>query len=149
MKNVAFLTYNTVCEGLSNGWHGSNGHRALVLQNTNGEGSLRGGPIGEEGRREQIGILWSELQKALPDLDHVVIYVGVRGSERAIALAAQLPAAKVTFVLCDCSMFAKDMLIQKAGLAEAGRMFCECGGHRTMGSLFERFMETGELAQAA
>ncbi len=148
MERVAFLTYNTVVDGLANGWQGSNGHRALVLQNTNGEGARKGGPIGAAKRGEQIDALWEELLQQLTDLDHVVVYVGTRGSERAIAYAALLPASKVTFVLCDCGLPFKEDLIQMAGLTDARRMPCECGGHRTMKTLYERFLETGELQPA-
>lgn len=99
--------------------------------------------------RDEIGTLWGKLQETIAEIEHVVVYVGSNGSERAIALAAQLPASKVTFVGCDCGLLQKEAMVQTAGLAAARRMLCECGGHRTMGQLFERFMETGELAPAA
>lgn len=145
MNNVAFVTYNTVGDGLSSGWHESNGRRALLLQNSKGEGTLSSGPIGTDRRREECDILWGELQKELSHLDHVVVYVGVRGSEHAIELAGQLPASKVTFVACPCDLLSKEILVQEAGLIDAGRLLCECGGHRTMGMLYERFMVTGTL----
>lgn len=146
MKNVAFVTYNTVGGDLSSGWYsGPEGRRALVLQNTKGDGSPSSRAIGEGNRREQIGLLWIELQKSLPELDHVVVYVGANGSESAIKLAAQLPASKVTFVSCDCGLPFKEVLIQQAGLTEATRVLCECGGHRTMEKLYLGFMGTGAL----
>lgn len=121
---------------------------ALVLQNTKGDGGLNRGHIGTERRREEIGILWEKLQESLPYLDHVVVYVGASGSERVIALAAQLPASKVTFVGCDCGLPNKEALIQAADLDDARRILCECGGRRTMKLLFQNFMETGELLLA-
>lgn len=146
MQRVAFLTYNSVGSGLSNGWHeGLNGRRAFVLQNTKGEGTLDKGPIGAAKRTEQTGILWSLLQEELPNLDHVVVYVGTRGSESAITLAAKLPASKVTFVGCDCNLPLKEMLVRSAGLGEAQRLLCECGGHWTMRELFDNFLRSGEL----
>lgn len=157
MKNVAFLTYNTVGEGLSNGWHGSNGRRALVLQNTKGsrwlayQGSLDpDGHATEAGRvRDEISTLWDELQKGIADLDHVVVYVGSNGSEQAIALAAKLPEGKVTLVACGCGLFEKKVLARALGLANPRWVRSECGGHGTMGLLYERFMATGELTPAA
>jgi 1-aminocyclopropane-1-carboxylate deaminase/D-cysteine desulfhydrase-like pyridoxal-dependent ACC family enzyme len=147
MKTAAFITYNQLGEGkISTGWHESDGRRALVLQNTKGEGSLKlGKPIGAEKRAEQISLLWAELRKELSSLDHVVVYVGTRGSEEAIKLAAELPEEKVTFVGCDCGLPIKELLIRAAGLPKAGRILCECGGHHTMLSLYERFMATGVL----
>lgn len=151
MKTCAFVTYNQLGEGnIPSGWHEQNGYKALVLQNTKGRGALRGpdsrGGIGRDSRLEQIDLLWTDLEKALPELDHVVVYVGTNGSERAIELVGQhLPADKVTFVGCDCGLPIKELLIQKAGLPTAGRMLCACGGHNAMLSLYERFMATGEL----
>ena len=140
MQTAAFLTYNKIGQdsNLQDGWHESNGRRAFVLQNTKGDGSYRnGGPIGTERRREEAGLLWAKVREVLPQLDHVVVYVGTGGSEQAITLAAQLPASKVTFVACDCNLFHKEMLIQQSGLSEAGRVLCECGGHRAMEVLDE------------
>ena len=162
MKHVAFLTYNTVGKQLSSGWHdGPDGRRALLIQNSKGHRFAVDSIIGDradpppgyarsDGQyvdtvRGEIDILWGQLQQALSELDHVVVYVGSSGSEQAIALAAHLPATKVTFVGCDCGDLKKELLIQSAGLNEAGRVPCECGGCQTMERLFTRFMETGEL----
>jgi len=149
MKKVAFVTYNSLGSEISipSGWHdGPDGRRALLLQNIKGEGSRqKDGAIGAEKRREQICDLWIELQKFLPELDHVVIYVGANGLEFAITLALQLPASKVTFVGCNCGLAFKKDIIQVAGLAEAGWVLCECGGHRTMEELYLNFMGTGKL----
>lgn len=160
MKNVAFVTYNTVGDELASGWHERDGRRALVLQNTKGDswcvdrknppkiGESDYSPCGDR-RRAEISTLWIELHKALPELDHVVVYVGARGSERAIELASTLPAPKVTFVSCDCGLARKVELIVAAGLSYAGRVDCECGGRQTMRELFEGFMQSGELVPVA
>lgn len=144
MKKVAFVTYNTL-GNLVSGWHTQDDRSALVLQNTKGEGSLIEGPIGRDNRMNQIGVLWSELQRSIPTLDHVVVYVGADGSQRAIAMAAQLPPSKVTFVACDCGLSIKEALIQASGMSEAGRILCACGGHYAMRGLFDHFMATGTL----
>lgn len=154
MMCVAFVTYNTVGGGLSNGWHeGPNGRRALVLQNTTGSTWFAkqrvqnaAERIAEDDRvRDEIGNLWDQLQKALPNLDHIVVYVGSSGSERAIGLAAQLPAQNVTFVLCDCGIGYKLNLIRGNGLANAQLVPCECGGHGSMRRLYDRFMRSDAL----
>ncbi|MBI4457791.1 hypothetical protein HY633_02410 [Candidatus Uhrbacteria bacterium] len=158
MKNVAFVTYNTVGDQLSSGWHdGPGGRRALLIQNTRGQRwgarSNPGVPSGgnrttdesADRVRGEIDTLWGQLQQALSELDHVVVYVGANGSEQAIAHAAKLPASKVTFVGCTCGLPYKESMVRSAGLASARRVVCECGGHRTMGRIFTRFMETGEL----
>lgn len=145
MEKVAFITYNEVGEKIASGWHERNGHRALVLQNTKGQGGLTDGPIGEANRREQINLLWQELRQQLSAIDHIVVYVGTNGSEAAIALASELRPEQVTFVGCDCNIFAKEMLIQAAGMDKSKRLLCECGGHMTMEWLLNRFLETGQI----
>lgn len=157
MRKVAFVTYNRVGDGVVSGWHDSNGRQALVLQNSRGEEwavdpIYKSSPNYSRAKvecvdrvRDEIGNLWGQLQEVLPELDHIVVYVGSAGSERAIELAAQLPASKVTFVGCDCGLPFKEATVLRAGLAEARRMLCECGGVRTMGRLYAAFMATGEL----
>lgn len=161
MKSVAFLTYNTVGDGqVGNGWHGSNGRRAFLLQNTRGKrwgarrdpnvpsGSMRTTDEYADRVRDEIGELWTLLEGQIAELDHVVIYVGANGSERAIGLASRLPADKVTFVGCDCNLPYKEMLVRAAGMTRSRRILCECGGHRTMGRMFETFMDSGSLLPA-
>lgn len=156
MKAVAFVTYNTVGDKLSSGWHGSDDRRAFVIQNSRGydwavkETSTpadfdRLDTANVNRVRDEIGTLWGQLQEALPALDHVVVYVGSQGSERAIALAAQLPADKVTFVGCDCGLAIKAALIMAAGFNPSQLVLCECGGRRSMRRFYEAYMETGEL----
>jgi hypothetical protein len=157
IAKTGFVTYNTVGEGLASGWHdGPSGRRALVLQNSKGEAWGAADPAtydytpsegdGLVARRDaEIRNLWGQLREALPELDHLVVYVGANGSQRAIAMAAVLPATKVTLVGCDCGIRLKTDLARSHGLAKAAWVDCECGGHRTMRKLFEAFMETGTL----
>lgn len=147
MNNVAFVTYNSVGDNLSSGWHGSGERRALVLQNTRGRRWAVEPRTGIHADRVmgEIGDLWGQLQQALSELDHIVIYVGDSGSEHAIELAAKLPASKVTFVACGCGFARKESMARAVVGLEARVLSCECGGHRTMGRLFQRFMDSGEL----
>jgi hypothetical protein len=149
MRTCAFVTYNQLGEGeVSSGWHEQGANRALVLQNTEGKGSLKSNnPIGEAARVSQLNLLWSDLQKSLPNLDEVVVYLGAKGSQRAIELLreSEVPAEKVTFVACDCGLGAKEAMIQVAGFDMANRILCNCGGHRVMKKLFVGFMDEGKL----
>lgn len=145
MQGIAFITYNTL-DGIASGWTENNEHRALILQNTKGEGSRQNGsPIGADNRIEQLDALWPELRQAMPTIDHVVVYVGYDGSERAIFLASQMPVEKVTFVMCDCGTDHKVAMIAAVGLKRARRVNCECGGHLTMARMVHHFLATGEL----
>ncbi|MEK7520239.1 MAG: hypothetical protein AAB581_03310 [Patescibacteria group bacterium] len=169
MRQVGFVTYNSVGDGVADGWHKAEDRQAYVLQNSKGERFAVDGVNGGEfetlfelfegkfnradgkyadGVSDEINAIWRKLQAVVNDLDHLVVYVGSAGSERAIELARQLPASKVTFVGCDCGLPFKEALIQKAGLTKAGRVLCECGGRRTMKAIFDRFMKTGALLPA-
>ncbi len=144
MKSIAFITYNTL-DGIQSGWTESNGHRALILQNTRGEGSLENGePIGSVNRADQVETLWNKLLQVVSTIDQVVIYIGVRGSERAIALAAQLPSEKITFLMCRCSFELKVKMIEEAGLKQAKRIVCDCGGHEAMSTMVRDFLASAD-----
>ena len=98
----------------------------------------------DKNRIETITSIWSELEKVIPELDHLVIYLGTGGSDKAIELAAQhVPAEKVTFVSCDCNLSHKEMVIRRTGLANCRRLLCNCGGHDTMETLYKSYMVEG------
>ena len=149
MKNIAFITYNNMLD-IPAGWHERDGRRALVLINSKGKRSAAvqsdrwsaGQAVAVE---KEVLDLWDELDQALPELDHIVVYVGASGSEEGIRRAARLPASKVTFVLCDCGLSYKRQLIDLHGLKQAPVKMCECGGRHRMRELFVRFMDGGQL----
>ncbi len=150
MKNIAFVTYNNMGDDLAAGWHEREGRRALVLINSKGRRSAadqsdRWSASQAGAVTREVTDLWDELDRALPELDHVIVYVGASGSEEAIRRAAGLPASKVTFVLCDCGLPAKEWLLRSQGMGIAERILCECGGRQTMRALYESFMRSGQL----
>ena len=161
INTCAFVTYNQVGDTLSSGWHDSGDRRALLIQNSRGftwgareerDVSVVNVRLEDQATNRvvsEIETLWGQLQQALPELDHIVVYVGSRGSERAIELASQLPACKVTFVGCECGLPIKEAMLQRAGLGRARRVLCECGGRQTMEFLYKNFMQTGELLPIA
>jgi hypothetical protein len=157
----AFVTYNNVGDGsLASGWHSHEGREVLLLQNTRGYKWAVQEPAGGADRpppgydrddtenvravKSQIEQLWDALRAEADSLDFIVIYLGASGSERFIELAQGLPASKVTFVGCDCELGLKTRMIREAGLWEAGRIICECGGRRTLGHLLKRYLYTGQ-----
>jgi hypothetical protein len=145
-KKVAFVSYNSIGRGLTNGWVEQNGNHALVLQNSKGDRLAAPLPSLEAPLVvcQEIRTLWGELREALPTLDHVFIYVGANGSEVAIKLSASLPGDKVTFVTCTCKRNFKEELI-RASNSTARVVTCDCGGIDEMGMFYERFLETGSI----
>ena len=156
LTKVAFLTYNTVGDPgeVANGWHERNGRRALVLQGPTNQWHLMrliaGSTVGSSSKVDlavagQIDNLWDSLLKALPELDHVVIYVGIGGANRAIELAAQLPPEKVTFLFCSCGRNSKIALMNEKVPGARLMETTFCGGCMQMLGLFTSFLENGDL----
>ncbi len=143
ITKFGFVTYNTL-PSFENGWVKSKdgSRQALIVQDTNGRGSLtEGGRTRSQGEIEaEIAKLWEGLGASLNELDRLVVYVGSNGSERAIEQAAKMPAEKLTFIGCRCGLEKKEAMVQAAGLGNAQRMLCECGGHHTMTEMIRRFL---------
>lgn len=129
MKNIALVSYNSICLGQQSGWQEQEDRRALVIQN--------------------YGAYWMVKEdsfiKSLSELDHIVVYVGARGLHDALKLASPLPPEKVTFVLCPCDLGEKYLSISRAGFRQSQQISCECGGLLTMNKLLTNFLETGQL----
>lgn len=96
-----------------------------------------------EKRREAISDLYSQLTDVLPQMDHIVVYLGASGSEKAIDLVSHLPLEKITFVSCKCSLERKLEMVAHFKLESTRVVWCECGGHEMMHELFKSFMRTG------
>lgn len=96
-----------------------------------------------EKRKETISDLYSQLTDVLPQMDHVVVYLGAGGSEKAIDLVSHLPLEKLTFVSCNCAFERKLEAVKRFGLENTRVVTCKCGGHETMHELYKSFMQTG------
>jgi len=157
MKKVAMLSYNTILPHRGNGW--VTGNRNLYLiQDDNGKSWFeQRRELNEAERRnskDAIGTVknvvrhhWDQLSNMLNEFDQVIIYVGANGSEVAIECAAQseLPPEKAVFVMCNCNRMEKRVLMEKNGFGTSIVKTCECGGHRSMAKIAERFLETGHV----
>lgn len=164
MPSAAFLTYNNVRsprtrELVKSGWYEEHDRRALVLtydkSNTQVEAGMRlalwrystehsAATIATAG--ERIDDLWPRLTEVVSTLDHVVIYLGVHGTEHAIEMAKKLSIDRLLFMMCDCDIPWKRRLLTQAGLQGAKTIVVqECGGDFSMYQLFRAFLETGEL----
>lgn len=166
MKNttVGFMTYNAIGRAgtISNGTYETPERRAIVLQGSpkdtwavcKADGGEKIAPPGYDRDQSryvnfvsnEIDRLWTDLSRAIDELDHIVIYVGAKGSERALELAASLSPEKVTLVMCDCELGRKLYLVSQTGkLKEARRILCECGGNETFHRMFRCYLETGTV----
>jgi len=144
---VAMVSYNAFAPG-ENGWKKNGDNSVLLLQNENGKRwgvkQFGGGPAE---CRVQVESLWDQLKKELPTIDKVIFYVGSRGAERVIELAAEngLTPDRAVFVFCDCNMRSKQGVIRDRGFEDAAIMMCECGGHSTMSRIYDSVLENGTI----
>lgn len=152
---IAILTYNQVDGIQTSGWIEKNGRRALVIQ---GDKAWGAGQAPEEythgegdrekrikARSDTIERLWADFAQISADFDQVFIYLGTKGSERAVQLASCLAAERVTFVACTCGLERKEALVQMAGLGACGRIVSSCGGHATLAQILNEFFEMGRI----
>jgi len=158
---IALLTYNCIGEAgeYQNGWLELNGHSIFIGQNSKGlewgsgpipisqdpdsEFDELGNPAKQysESRKEIVFGLAEQLKDALHQLDLLVVYLGVKGSEAGLALASELPAEKIAIVTCGCEREAKHEMVKKVGLINAGKITCSCGGQSKMKKLLEEMIE--------
>ena len=162
MRTVAFVSYNVTKPNELSGWKSvkkGNG-RILLLQpeipTSSGQRVLYFGE-NEEGKnkvRKIIDDLWPTLAKDFSSLDRVVFYLGAGGSEafieRVVGSELFKSPQKVVFFICSCKMQEYVNLIKKHKLNASKVFRCniranDCEGTQTMGSLYDYFMDTGEL----
>lgn len=169
MPRTAFVSYNEIYDAtekghvVAPGWHSQDDRAALALQTSTPmdlaeaifefallTASVESATIMSEALNARshavVDEVWPQLQAALDTLDHVVLYIGDSTAEKVINLARQIPAPKLTFVMCDCNLHWKQQMISNVGLHEANMVVIrQCGGESAMGTFFRAFLETGEL----
>ena len=134
-KKVAIVTYNRIGEGqYENGVIRRNGVELFVAQNGH---RSKWAAFAESTDAEKKEARIRTAQRVakdleLADMDHVYVYVGSNGGEEMIRQTRDLPARKLTYVMCDCGWSSKRRLIQELGNSNADLMECECGGRDTL-----------------
>lgn len=144
---VAMFSYNGFVSGERNGWKVGANNDLLLIQDPEGRpwGTTQSG-LSISGMTSEshsaIGTAWQALEAEIPKLDKFIIYVGSYGAERAIELAKQnnIPAGKITFVMCDCGLSNKLQSIRKCSYEVSTQVMCECGGRSTMNRLYQEYM---------
>ena len=140
-KRIAIVTYNRIGEGqYENGVTRHNGTELFVAQNGH-RSKWAVSPDSSESDKEETRIRMAQRVARdlnLADMDHVYIYVGSHGGEEMIRQTRDLPAAKITYVMCDCGWSAKRRLINDLGNAAAETVECECGGRNTLAQIARR-----------
>lgn len=152
---VAMISYNMFVDGECNGWKNNGENGVLLLQNSDGnkwgvdQNATTGAQLkaGADDCVLKVNGLWSQLVEVLPTIDKVVFYVGSYGAERVIELAAEhgLTPDRAIFILCDCNMTKKMGVIRSRGFSSSKVVYCECGGHGTMGRLYNDVLTKGSL----
>ena len=152
---IALVSYNIFLEDEDNGWKTQGDNSIFLLQNS-GHGyrvcnERFGAPQGEQrDAKDSVDLVqglinrhWQILSDILSELDHVVVYVGTHGAEKAIELAhvANLDPQKMSFVLCDCKKAVKLDLLKRFGFAGSRKIDCECGGQESMRRIYHRVFD--------
>jgi hypothetical protein len=134
-QKIAIVTYNRIGGGqYENGlmergdkqiYIAQNGHKSKWVSDPSNPESEK-----EARRKSMAGYVVKSLD--LTDMDQVYLYVGSNGGEEAIRQTAQIPAEKITYVMCDCNWSGKTRMISEHGNSNARIQSCECGGRETL-----------------
>ena len=144
IQQVAVITYNRIGDGqYGNGVTDAPGIRLFIAQN--GHKSEWAADPDYGTRESRIKTRKHMAQRVanmvqLEEMDHVFIYVGTSGGEEAIRESRDLPAHKVTYVMCDCNWGHKLDLIRSIGNAGAKIIECSCGGQGKLASIVKRLL---------
>jgi hypothetical protein len=148
MEKVAIVTYNRIGreygnQEYKNGVMKGENKEIHIFQNERGtfaewrsEGSPMGETMARAARADAARGVTGKLK--LEELDRIYLYVGASGGEKAIEQTRDLPASKITYVMCDCDIRHKRNLIKVIGNADARVIRSECGGNYTL----ERILNT-------
>ena len=152
MEKVAFVTYNKIGSDYGppeykNGIIKTESKEIHIFQNereTFAEWEREGSPMGEAmahaARTAAARAVTGKLR--LEELDRIYLYVGASGGEKAIEQTRDLPASKLTYVMCDCDMKHKLNLIRVIGNADARVIRSECGGNFTLETVLKKELKS-------
>lgn len=148
VHTAVFLTQTTLGVGIYD-----TGTRKSVFENNRQAFVLQGFmPMEVDGKcvavhekyvRETVEELFHELLNLSGIANHLVVYLGERGFESAIMLAAKFPQESVTFVSCPCNANEKMDALARARFKKMRVISSECSGWITMERLFHSFLDTG------
>jgi hypothetical protein len=139
-QRVAIVTYNRIGEGqYENGVMQRGGVDIYIAQNGHRTRWAADGSNDKEATRRRVA---GYVTKAfdLTDMSHVYLYVGSHGGEEAIRQTADIPATRITYVMCDCNLSTKQELIRSCGNAAAEVQMCECGGRDTLERILRQLL---------
>ena len=138
-KRVAVVTYNRVGDGeYDSGVIRKNGLELFIAQN--GHKSKWAASDGSWADRSQVrgrtaANVLSEID--LTEMDHTYLYVGASGGEQGIIETKEIPADKITYVMCGCNSSMKRNMIDMFGNRNAEIISAECGGQYTLGRIVD------------
>lgn len=136
---TVLISYNPV-NGFRSGWYAR--RRVFVCASDKGFGSdIGGGKNDYERAGSVMHKLSGEYYRGSVPVErvkHYFIYAGLYAMDQAIGIAKSLKSqssnAPVTVVACSCDSSKKRALLDGTGIDIT---WCECGGHKTMGSIAE------------
>ena len=133
-QKIAIVTYNRIGEGqYENGLMERDDKQIYIAQNGHrSKWAADGGSESEKFDRRQSVAGYVAKSLDLTDMDQIFLYVGSNGGEEAIRQTAQIPADKITYVMCDCNWSRKNNMIREHGNISAKIEGCECGGQKTL-----------------
>ncbi|KYK27240.1 hypothetical protein AYK26_04225 [Euryarchaeota archaeon SM23-78] len=141
-KKIAIISYNVIGKGqYDNGVLKGKGVEIHISQN--GHKSKWAASQGSWKEKEEARkVVAKDVVGMIPleEMDHVYLYVGADGGEEAIKQAKDVPADKISYVLCGCNYGMKKGMIKEFGKAQAEIIKCECGGREKLEQILKQYL---------
>jgi hypothetical protein len=138
-KKIAFVTYNRIGNGeYDNGVLKRNGIEIYIAQNGHRAKWASGGQDAPPDQTDlnRASAISDILERvSLEDMDHSYVYIGKKSGLEIISQTKNLPADKITYIMCNCQRYEKVKLIENIGNEDAKIIWCECGGRETLDRL--------------
>lgn len=136
MESIGVVTPNGLEECRSMGWLvAPNGRRAFLFWDK---------PEKPESR-ERYEPYFSQLEKVLPLLEQVVVYLDSTWWEWVLARVACVPRKKLVLLTCTCRLDAKEKSIGAAGLDDVPLLLVDCEGREGVRMVLHTFFEEGRI----
>ena len=139
-KKIAIVTYNRIGNGqYENGVIKTKDKEIYIAQNGHkAKWAASGGNDREKEKTRSMVAATTVRQIDLKNMDHVYLYVGANGGEEAIRQTRNMPADKITYVMCGCNYGMKERMVRDLGNDGAEIVRCECGGRDTLEKIVKR-----------
>lgn len=142
LEKIAIVTYNRIGDGRYDNGVIKSGNKEIYISQNGHCAKWAIEPYTSERPNEiRARAAKTVLQQVnLEDMDYIYLYIGAGGGEETIKETRNIPAEKLTYVMCDCNYSHKRRRIKECGNEKADIQWCECGGRETLEKILKQVL---------